>query len=137
MLSQFGESRALARENYKRFVLDGVGRRLDVWSGLNGQIFLGNKDFVSEMQDKIANNASDWDIPKKQKRPVAMSLLQIEEQHSDRNSAIVTAYKTGAYSQREVAEHFRLHPSTVGVIVRKAKDSQFGTCPLVVPQFGV
>jgi len=31
---------------------------------------------------------------KKQKRPVAMSLLQIEEQHSDRNSAIVTAAPT-------------------------------------------
>jgi len=45
---------------------------------------------------------------KKQKRPVAMSLLQIEEQHSDRNSAIVTAYKTGAYSQREIGEYFRL-----------------------------
>jgi len=56
-----------------------------------------------------------------------MSLLQIEEQHSDRNSAIVTAYKTGAYSQREIGEYFRLHPSTVGVIVRKARDSQFGT----------
>jgi len=43
-----------------------------------------------------------------------MSLLQIEEEHSDRNSAIVTAYKIGAYSQRGIAEHFRLHPSTMG-----------------------
>jgi len=58
-----------------------------------------------------------------------MPLLQIEEKHLDRNSAIVAAYKTGAYSQREIGEHFRLHPSTVGLIVRKAKDSQFGTWP--------
>jgi len=123
VLSQFGKNRVLAIENYKRFVLGGVGQEIDVWSGLNGQIFLGNEDFVSKMQKKIENNVSDYSIPKRQKRAVAMSLLQIEEKHLDRNSAIVAAYKTGAYSQREIGEHFRLHPSTVGIIVRKAKDS--------------
>lgn len=75
------------------------------------------------MQNKIENSKSDWSIPKKQKRPIAMSLLQIEEQYKGRNLAIVTAYNTGAYSQREIGEHFKLHPSTVGVIVRKARNS--------------
>jgi len=65
ILSQFGESRALARENYKRFVLDGAGLKLDVGSCLNGQIFLGNKEFVSKMQGKIENSVSDWNIPKR------------------------------------------------------------------------
>jgi len=127
VLSQFGENRVIGIENYKQFVLGGVGQEIDVWSGLNGQIFLGNEAFVSKMQKKIDNNVSDYSIPKRQKRAVAMPLLQIEEQYSDRNSAIVAAYKTGAYSQREIGEHFRLHPSTVGIIVRKAKGSQFGT----------
>ena len=81
VLSQFGESRALARENYKRFVLDGAGPKLCVWSYLNCQIFLGNKEFVSKMQGKVENSVRNWSIPKRQKRPVAMSLLQIEEQH--------------------------------------------------------
>jgi len=127
VLSQFGENRAIGVENYKQFVLGGVGQEHDIWSGLNGQVFLGNEAFVSKMQKKIENNVGDYSIPKRQKRAVAMPLLQIEEQHLDRNSAIVAAYKTGAYSQREIGEHFRLHPSTVGIIVRKAKDSQFGT----------
>jgi len=127
VLSQFGENRVIAIDNYKRFVLGGVGQEIDVWSGLNGQIFLGNEAFVSKMQKKIENNVSDYSIPKRQKRAVAMPLLQIEEQCPDRNSAIVAAYKTGAYSQREIGEHFRLHPSTVGIIVRKAKGAQFGT----------
>lgn len=127
VLSQFGRSKKLARENYKRFVLDGVNQELDIWSGLNGQIYLGDDTFVSQMQSKIDNSDCDLSIPKKQKRPVARSLVQIEKLHVDRNQAIVTAYNTGAYSQREIGEHFSLHPSSVGVIVRKARDSQFGT----------
>ena len=51
-----------------------------------------------------------------------MSLLQIGEQYVDKNLAIVTAYNTGAYCQREIGEHFRLRPSSVGVIVRKARN---------------
>ena len=38
--------------------------------------------------------------------------------HRDRDEAIVTAYATGAYSYRQIAEHFGLHLATVGRIVR-------------------
>ncbi|MCK5353635.1 MAG: transposase, partial [Methyloprofundus sp.] len=127
VLSQFGRNKQRARENYQRFVLEGAGQKLDIWSGLKGQIYLGNEKFVSTMQNKIEKSVNDWSIPKKQRRPVAKTLLQIEKQYQDRNLAIVAAYNTGAYSQREIAEHYELHPSTVGVIVRRLKNSQFGT----------
>ena len=123
VLSQFGRNKQRARENYQRFVLEGVGQKLDIWSGLKGQIYLGDENFVSTMQNKIEKSENDWSIPKKQKRPVAKTLLQLEIQYQDRNSAIVATYNTGAYSQREIAEHYNLHPSTVGDIVRKFKNS--------------
>jgi len=130
VLSQFGENKKLARENYKHFVLEGVGQKLDIWSSLNGQIFLGDENFVSKMQNRIEKKSEyDWSIPKKQQRPMTKTLSQIEKQSMDRNLAIVTAYSTGAYSQKEIADHFKLHPSTVGVIVRKFEKSQFGTWP--------
>jgi len=72
------------------------------------------------MQNKIENTSSNWGVPKKQRRPIAMSLLKIEEQN-------IEAYNTGTYSQREIGEYFGLHPSSVSVIVRKARDSQFET----------
>jgi len=53
--------------------------------------------------------------------------LEIERQSVDRNSAIISAYATGAYSQREIGNYFHLHPSTVGVIVRRNNNSLFGT----------
>ena len=111
-------------------VLEEVGQKLNIWSGLKGQIYLSNEKFVSTMQNKIEKNGNDWSIPKKQKRPIAKTLLQIEKQYQDRNLAIVVDYNTAAYSQREISEHCGLHLSTVGVIVRRFKNSQFGTCPL-------
>ena len=52
-------------------MLEGVGRQLDIWAGLTGQIYLGDEDFVSTMQNKIGQKGNDWSIPKKQKRPLA------------------------------------------------------------------
>jgi len=50
---------------------------------------------------------------------MAPSLDKIAQQAEGRNRAIVNAYAMGAYSQREIGVYFQLHPSTVGVIVRK------------------
>jgi len=75
------------------------------------------------MQGKLEKERDLWDIPKKQRRSVAKSLSEIEQQSVDRNTAIKTAYAKGSSSRREIGEHFHLHPSTVGVIVRRGKDS--------------
>ena len=115
------------RENFQCFVLEGAVQNLETWSGLKGQIYLGDKKFVSTKQNKIEKNVNDWSIPMKQKRPIAKTLLQIEKQCQDRNSAIVAAYNTGAYSQREIADYYNLHPGTVGDIVRKLKNPRLGT----------
>ncbi len=103
VLSQFGRNRDQAMNRYQQFVLEGVGQNIDIWSKLKGQIYLGNDEFVSEMQAKIEKVQDDWSIPIKQKRAVAKSLSEIESQAVDRDSVIITAYATGVYSQRVVA----------------------------------
>ena len=108
-------------------MFEGVGQKFDIWSGLKDQIYLGNEKFVSTMQNKIEKSGTDWSIPKKHKRPVAKKLLQIEKQYQDRNLTIFAACNTGAYSHRKIAEHYELHLITVGVIVRRFKNSQIGT----------
>jgi REP element-mobilizing transposase RayT len=123
ILSQFGGSRDQAMHRYRQFVLEGIGQNIEIWSELKGQIYLGNEDFITEMQSKIEKEQDDLNIPKKQKRAIAKSLSEIEQQSVDRNSAISEAYTTGAYSQREIGEYFQLHPSTVGVIVRRTMNS--------------
>lgn len=123
LLSQFGKQRIRAMEKYRQFVIEGIAQKPDLWSDLKGQIYLGNEDFVSTMQNRIGKERDDWNIPRQQKRPVPPSLAKIAQRITERNAAILAAYATGAYSQREIGEYFNLHPSTVGVIVRKPRDS--------------
>lgn len=119
LLSQFGKQKKRSMEKYRQFVMDGAEDKSDIWSDLKGQIYLGDKAFMSSMQKKIGKEKDDLNIPQKQKRPMAPSLAKIEQQAEGRNAAIIDAYATGAYSQREIGAHFQLHPSTVGVIIRK------------------
>ena len=118
LLSQFGIDRAEAQQRYRRFVLDGVGQR--IWGGLRQQIYLGDERFVERMQAKAKIEGDVLSVPQAQRRPPAPSLMDIVARHEARNDAIVAAYATGAYSYREIAEHFNIHLGTVGRIVRKA-----------------
>lgn len=123
LLSQFGKQKKRSMEKYRQFVVDGIQNKLDIWSDLKGQIYLGDEAFMSRMQQKIGKAKDDLNIPQKHKRPVAPPLVEIIRQTKGRNAAIINAYATGAYSQREIGEYFQLHPSTVGVIVRKGNNS--------------
>ena len=110
-------------EKYRQFVVEGIQNKPDIWSDLKGQIYLGDEAFMSSMQRKIAKEKGDLNIPQKQKRAAAPPLAKIVQASKGRNSAIIAAYATGGYSQREIGEYFRLHPSTVGVIVRRGANS--------------
>ena len=110
-------------ERYRQFVLEGVQQQPEIWSNLKGQIYLGDEAFVTEMQKRIGKEKDDLNIPRQQKRPIAKPLSEIAAQYKDRNTAIVAAYKTGAYSQREIGEFYQLHPTTIGVIVRNNKNA--------------
>ncbi len=117
LLSQFGRNRRVAMQQYKEFVQAGINGP-SIWDDVKGQIYLGDEAFVEDMQKRIGNEREDFNIPKRQTRPPAKPLERIVKDSPDRNTAIVTAYETGVYSQKDIALYFGLHPSTVGVIVR-------------------
>lgn len=117
LLSQFSTRRGEARQRFLRFVLEGVGQE-SLWGRLQQQIYLGDEKFVRRMQKK-APAPDEMTIPRAQRRAPAPSLASIAERHRDRDEAIVAAYATGAYSYREIADHFGLHLVSVGRIVRR------------------
>lgn len=118
LLRRFGSRRADAREHYRRFVREGIGQT--VWDGLRQQIYLGDQAFVERMQAKVKVRGDVLTVPQAQRRPPAPALADISANHPDRNTAILVAYRTGAYSYREIAEHFGIHLATVGRVVRRA-----------------
>ena len=121
VLSQFAKRRSLAQQRYAQFVSEGIQAE-SPWQNLKGQVFLGDDQFVQQMQARIADQQrNDVQIPIAQRRAKPLSLPMIERSAPDRNAAIVSAYATGAYSYQEIATHFGVHFTTVGRIVRKGR----------------
>jgi len=117
LLSQFGADRDDARRHYRRFVFEGIEQ--GIWERLRQQIYLGGEAFVERMQAKAKIEGDALSVPQAQRRPPAPPLADIAALHGDRNTAIVAAYSTGAYSYRKIAAHFGIHLATVGRVVRK------------------
>ncbi|MDA3870437.1 MAG: transposase [Gammaproteobacteria bacterium] len=118
ILALFGKRRAEARQRYGKFVAEGIDKE-SIWSGLRQQIYLGNEKFVRRAQKKADMQGDELTIPRVQRRAPAPSLAALEKKNRNRNDAIIAAYKTGAYSYREIAQHFGLHLATVGRLVRE------------------
>ena len=116
LLAQFGKWRANARRKYARFVVEGIASE-SIWAGLRQQIYLGDDKFEKRMQRKAAQQGDELSILRVQRRPPVQSIKTIAVKHPESNEAIVAAYSTGAYSYREIAEHFGLHLATVGRII--------------------
>jgi len=70
------------------------------------------------MPEKIPVQTDQLNIPRARRRGPAPPLEAIAAEHPERNAAIFTAYATGTDSYREIADHFDLHPVTVGRVIR-------------------
>jgi len=76
------------------------------------------------MQRKLGRQADDINIPRAQRRKPAPSLAQIGRAHKARDRAILAAHDTGRYSYAQIGEHFGIHFTTVGRIVRAGRQGR-------------
>lgn len=117
LLAMFAKRRSLAQQRYEQFVSEGI--KVDSpWANLKGQVFLGDEQFVTQMQAHIQTGKDDVQIPLAQRRPKPPPLAEIAKRAPDRNAAIVAAHATGGYSYQQIADYFGVHFTTVGRIVR-------------------
>ena len=123
LLVQFARSRSLARQRYVKFVAEGVKEK-SPWDNLKGQIYLGDERFVARMQRKLGSQPDDINIALAQRRGPAPSLAHFQRTQQDRDQAILKAHDTGHYSYSEIGEHFKVHFTTVGRIVRSGKQAR-------------
>jgi len=132
LLARFGPGRALARRRYARFVADGIGAD-SVWKDVRGQIYLGDERFVQRMQARLDRKVGDdINVPRAQRRGPAPALVRIAAAHKDRDQAVLAAHDTGEYSYQQIAEHFGIHFTTVGRIVRAGRKAR--RMPSEMPQ---
>ncbi|NMM05800.1 transposase [Polaromonas sp.] len=117
LMSQFGNNPQAAVAAYVDHVRAGVNLP-SLWEQLQGQLYLGDAEFVEVMGEKIATRlSSDAEIPRLQRRASAPPLARFAAMPA-RNPAIVQAYATGCYSMKEIARAFNIHYATVSRVLK-------------------
>lgn len=91
------------------------------WRRLKHQIYLGSDNFIKDMQAKIEPEQNLVNFPKTQYLTQPLSLKQYEEQTTNRDDCIATAYNSGLFSMREIGNYFGLHYSRVSRIVKSRR----------------
>lgn len=124
LLSAFAAEYQEALEGYRAFVAAGKNQP-SPWQGLRHQIFLGSDTFVEEMQRRIDAPRALREVPAAQRRAPAKPLAQYAAE-GGRDEAIWRAYASGAYSLKEIGDHFGLHYSRVSRIVRAQREAGGG-----------
>ena len=71
------------------------------------------------MQRHIPKDQQLQEIPTKQKRPIAKELGFYAEKYTERERAMVEAYRSGAYSMREIGDFFGVGRMTVSRAIKK------------------
>ena len=93
-----------------------------VWEELQGQMYLGDDEFVERMGEKVSTKLSiDTEIPRLQRRAKAPPLALFVAM-TERNTAIAQAYATGCYSMKVIAQGFDVHYATVSRVLKKTAD---------------
>jgi len=118
LLGQFDQQRDRAREKYVDFVRAGVGLP-SLWADLRNQIFLGNEEFVAQMQAAVSLEQSLDEIPRMQRRLPAKSLDSYREEYGENSRmGMALAYLSGDYSMKTIADEFGVHYTTVSRAVK-------------------
>ena len=120
LLSQFARRQSTARSRFIQFVKEGKDQP-QIWSQLTRQIYLGSERFVRRMQNKIATDRDLSEVPQVQWRSRAKPLSYYAHRYQSRQHAMATAYATGAYTMKAIADYFGVHYSTVSRAVKQAE----------------
>ena len=118
ILAGFAQTKDAAQLGYRKFIQAGKGQP-SPWEQLKNQIYLGDEDFVNDMQCKLNPDQSLKDIPKKQKQAPAKPLGYFADRYKIRDESMARAYLSGHYTLAHVGEYFNVSYATVSRAVKK------------------
>ena len=122
LLSCFGRRKKRVAQSYRKFVAEGVGKPSPL-NDLKNQIYLGDDDFVEELQEFVAQDTNLSEVPAVQKRKPTGPIGDYMESAKSRNEGIYLAYRSGAYTMKSISDDLGLHYSTVSKIINRFENS--------------
>lgn len=121
ILASFAKRKTVAQIKYREFINKGKGQP-SPWQSLKNQVYLGNEQFVKEHIDSITNKDVELsEIPKSQRKAKPEAIEYYLKQAINRDDAILRAWNSGGYTQKNIADYFSIHYSRVSKIIKKAK----------------
>jgi hypothetical protein len=110
---------------YRRFVQEGIHQG-SPWTGVKAQIILGGEDFLESLRPCLQGYQEIPDISKEQRfltRPRLDDLFpqRVLQDREKRNEAIRKAAERHGFRQREVADHLRMHFTSISRILSERK----------------
>jgi hypothetical protein len=123
--------KAVAEKKYREFVDAGIGEE-PIWKKIKGQILLGEDGFVEKFAPYLKEHEDIREIPKSQRyinRPALSRLFEgtAERGKARRDGLIVKAVEKHGYSQKEIADHLKMHYSTISRILKNDSISKSKT----------
>ena len=83
-------------------------------------MFLGSEVSIQQHLKAIEEKESLDDTPAVQKRAQAKPIADYQDLYPDSNEAIRQAFLTGAYTLKEIGDHYGKHYSTISRIVNRS-----------------
>ena len=117
LLKQFAKGRKAAIARYQAFVFEGKGLSSPL-ENTRHQLLLGDDTFVEEFSTTHKTEALS-EVSIAQRRSLAPSLETLQQRYEHRNEAMARAYLSGAYTMKEIGQHFGVHYMTVSRAVRR------------------
>lgn len=116
IIAHFSRKKSTAMVRYRRFVAEGKNQP-SIWEQLRHQVYIGDEDYIKQIQTKITKEADLSEIPASQRRPMPKSLDYYAQKYNDRDQAMLAAYQSGGYSMKDLAKYFDLHYTSVSRII--------------------
>lgn len=116
ILGQYGDRYRETQKRYRAFVTEGI-EASSPWEKLQGQIYLGAEAFVKKHQpDRLIR-----EVPRRQSQAHRPGLKKLFGGKANLDAAMMEAYRRYGYRMSEIAEHLKVHYSTVSRRLRKAE----------------
>ena len=116
IIAHFSRRKSTAVDRYRKFVAEGKNQP-SIWEQLRNQVYIGNEDYIKQIQTKITKETDLSEIPASQRRPMPKSLDFYAQKYNDRDEAMLAAYQSGGYSMKDLAKYFDLHYTSVSRII--------------------
>ncbi|HTF99847.1 MAG TPA: hypothetical protein VK654_04565 [Nitrospirota bacterium] len=113
-----------AHKRYRQFVREGIHKG-SPWSELQGQVLLGEEDFIDRYKDLLSDKEPVKEIPRPQRyisRPSLTRLLLKEDTGARRNKRIHTAHVKHGDILKEIADHLGIHYTTVSKAIKRNEE---------------